>query len=73
MKHVYPAQTQTSSLQCSPEDALGPWLPTVCPAMALVNCADVQADLGLRWAFMQSCRNCCASAHLQVLARVNFP
>ena len=30
------------------------------------DCADAQADLSLRWAYMQSCRKCCASAHITI-------
>ena len=29
-----------------------------------LECVDAQADLNLRWAYKQTCRKCCAAAHV---------
>ena len=54
------ASTQSDqSFRCPPEDALDHKLHSAMRRLWL-DCADAQADLSLRWAHMQSCRNCCA-------------
>ena len=46
------------SLRCALEDALDPWLPTLCSAKNLIRLRGSKS-WSLRWMHMLSCRKCC--------------
>ena len=55
------------SLCCLPEDPLGTWLPSGCPAKTDQTAPNAQADMSLFWAHKQSYRICCAGTHLTLV------